>query len=145
MNKEVMISVKGIHFDASSGDDNIEVFLPGQYYKRGDSHYLVYEEILDSSKSTCKNMIKFNKKSMTLSKKGAINTSMIFDLDKKNLTNYATPYGSIMIGLDTHSIKLTETDTDINLKINYSLDVNYEFLTNCNISITASNNADIVM
>ncbi len=70
---------------------------------------------------------------------------MIFDLDKKNLTNYATPYGSIMIGLDTHSIKLTETDTDINLKINYSLDVNYEFLTNCNISITASNNADIVM
>lgn len=147
MNKDVMISVKGIHFDTANGNENIEVFLPGQYYKKGDSHYLVYEELLDATKpkETCKNMIKFNNNSMTINKKGAVNASMIFDLNKKNLTNYTTPYGSIMIGLDTQSITLTENDSNINLKIKYSLDVNYEFLSDCNISITASNSADALL
>ena len=137
MTKDVMISIRGMHFDLTDNGDNIEIIQPGQYYTRGDTHYLIYEEPVEGTDQTNKNMIKFNDTSMTLTKKGVINTSLLFDTSKKNLTNYVTPYGNLVIGLDTHTVSVTKTDDEINLKINYSLDVNYEFLADCDISIIA--------
>lgn len=143
MNKDVMISIKGMHFDIAEDSDNVEVIQPGQYYQRGGSHYLVYEEPVEGSELVNRNMIKFNETSMSVTKKGAINTTMLFDTSKKNLTNYATPFGSLVIGLDTHDITVKKTEDALSLNIKYSLDVNYEFLADCNINIEARNRDDI--
>ncbi len=138
MNKDVMISIKGMHFDVTEAGENLEVIQPGQYYKRGDMHYLIYEEPVEGSDAVNKNMIKFNDSCMSVTKKGMINTTMLFDTKQKNLTNYSTPFGNLIIGLDTHSIKLGRTDDTVSLNVKYSLDVNYEFLADCNINITAT-------
>lgn len=137
MSKDVMIAIKGMHFDISDCSEDLEVIQPGQYYKRGDMHYLIYEEPVEGTNEINKNMIKFNDGLMSLTKKGLINTTMLFDTKEKNLTNYATPFGNLIIGLDTHDISVNITEENINLNVNYSLDVNYEFLANCNISISA--------
>jgi len=132
-----MISIKGMHFDISEQGDNIETIQTGQYYTRGQMHYLIYEEPVEGTNKVTKNMLKFNESSMSLTKKGVINTTMLFDTQKKNLTNYSTPYGNLLIGLDTHNISVKETKDEVRLNINYSLDVNYEFLTDCNIEVVA--------
>lgn len=145
MNKDVMISIKGMHFDVSEQGDDIETIQTGQYYTKGQMHYIIFDEPIEGSSNVTKNMIKFNESSMSLTKKGAINTSMLFDTQQKNLTNYSTPYGNLVIGIDTHSISIKEFSNEIRLKVNYSLDVNYEFLTDCDIEIIAHNldSADI--
>ncbi len=139
MNKDVLITIKGMHFDSSNMADDVEVIQPGQYYKRGDTHYLVYDEPLEGSELVSRNMLKFNDMSLSVTKKGPFSASMLFEESVKNLTNYSTPYGSVVIGLDTHNIALTDSDDVLKLDVNYSLDINYEFLADCNISIEARN------
>ncbi len=137
MTKDVMISIKGMLFDVAEEAEDLEVIQPGQYYKRGDMHYLIYDEPVEGTDEVTKNMIKFNDNCMTLTRKGMVNTTMLFDTKEKNLTNYATPFGNLIIGLDTHNISLNKTEEELSLKINYSLDINYEFLADCNIDIRA--------
>ena len=139
MNKDVLITIKGMHFDTSNMADDVEVIQPGQYYKRGDMHYLVYDEPLEGSELVSRNMFKFNENSLSVTKKGPVTASMLFEESSKNLTNYNTPFGSVVIGLDTHNIALQDNDDVLRLDVSYSLDVNYEFLANCNISIEARN------
>lgn len=139
MNKDVLISIKGLHFDVSEEPEDLEVFQPGQYYMRSGMHYIIYEEPIEGTEYVTKNMIKFDENSMTLTKKGVVNATMLFDKSKKNLTNYNTPFGSIVIGIDTQDIKVYKKDTEIRLSIRYLLDVNYEFLSECNIDIVARN------
>lgn len=137
MTKDVLISIKGMHFDVADDSDNVEVIQPGQYYERGGNHYLIYDEPVEGSEQVNKNMIKFNDVSMSVTKKGVVNTTMLFDTTEKNLTNYSTPFGSLVIGLDTHNISVKKTEDELKLSVQYSLDVNYEFLADCNINITA--------
>lgn len=139
MNKDVLISIRGLHFDVSEQPEDLEVFQPGQYYMRGGLHYIIYEEPVEGTDYTTKNMIKFDENSMTLTKKGIVNATMLFDKNNKNLTNYNTPYGSITIGIDTQSINVYKGSDEIRLNIRYRLDVNYEFLSECNIDIIARN------
>ncbi len=137
LKNNVLISIKGMHFNSDNMADDVEVIQPGQYYKRGDMHYLAYEEPVEGSELTSHNLIKFNDNSLTVTKKGPFSSTMLFEESVKNLTNYNTPFGSIVIGLDTHDIKVSDVDDVLKLNVSYSLDVNYEFLADCNISIEA--------
>ena len=48
MTKDVLLSLRGLQFDAVSMDgDKIETILPAEYYKRNDSHYVIYDEAVE--------------------------------------------------------------------------------------------------
>ena len=126
-----------MHFDTANMADDVEVIQRGQYYKRGGNHYLIYDEPLEGSELVNHNILKFNDMSLSVTKKGPVTASMLFEESSKNLTNYSTPFGSIVVGLDTRNIALSDTDDVLKLDVNYSLDINYEFLADCNISIEA--------
>ena len=61
---------------------------------------------------------------------------MVFESGKKNITYYRTPYGTMLIGLDTNSILVSEKENEIQIEVNYGMDVNYEFLADCHIRIS---------
>ena len=52
-----------------------------------------------------------------------------------NMTNYVTPYGTLMVGIDTDRIDIRESEDVINIDIDYALDINYEHLANCKIKM----------
>ena len=144
MTKEVLLSLRGLQFDAGSADgDKIETITPAEYYKRNDSHYVVFDEVMEGFQESTRNIIKFKDNSLDLTKKGLVNVHMIFEekkknmrkeeREKKNMTNYATPYGNILIGIDAKSIKMTEEEERIEVSVDYALEVNYEHLANCKI------------
>ncbi|MDD6202597.1 MAG: DUF1934 domain-containing protein [Lachnospiraceae bacterium] len=137
MTKDVMISIRGMQFEGAADADNIEVIQRGRYYRRNGMHYLVYDEPVEGTGQINKNMLKFNEKELHVSKKGAVNVSMSFREKEKNMTDYRTPYGSIMIGIDTQQVGMKESEQGIQLAVDYSLDVNYEFLSKCKIRIEA--------
>ena len=92
MTKEVLLSLRGLQFDAGSADgDKIETITPAEYYKRNDSHYVVFDEVMEGFQESTRNIIKFKDNSLDLTKKGLVNVHMIFEEKKKNMTNYATP------------------------------------------------------
>ena len=58
---------------------------------------------------------------------------MTFEKNKKNVTCYDTPYGSLMLGINAKNIDIHEEEDDIQVKVEYALELNYEHLANCNI------------
>ena len=55
-----------------------------------------------------------------------------------NITNYITPYGSMLVGVDASRIDVVENNENIQVDIAYTLDVNYEHLANCEIRMDIS-------
>ena len=137
MTKDVWISIRGLQFEGAEDAEEIEVLQKGQYYKRNGTNYLIYEEPVEGSSAIIKNTIKFKNSEAQVSKKGAINTCLSFLENEKNLTNYETPYGNLMIGIDTKQIQIEESEDVLKLHISYALDINYEFLADCKISVEA--------
>lgn len=138
MTKDVLIAIKGMQFEGETDPEEIEVIQRGQYYERNGSHYLLYDEPVEGSSDIIKNRIKFKENEVQVAKKGAVNTTLTFTKNEKNMTNYATPFGNLVIGIDTQRIALDMSEKRMDIKVDYALDINYEFLADCKISIEVS-------
>ncbi len=137
MTKDVLIAIRGMQFEGVEDPESIEVIQKGQYYQRNGSHYLIYEEPIEGSSDVILNRIKFKEGEVLVTKKGAVNTMLSFKQNEKNMTNYATPYGNLIMGIQTHHIDLKMNESNVEILVDYGLDVNYEFLADCKIVITA--------
>lgn len=136
MTQEVLLTLRGLQFDQREEDaDQIEMVTVGDYYKRNDKHYVVYEEVTEGFTQPTKNRLKFGGHMLELSRNGLVNVHMVFQENRKNLTNYNTPFGQIIIGIDTKKIQIGEQEDHIVVDVDYALDVNYEFLSDCHIRI----------
>ena len=138
MEKEVVIHGKGLHMmDAPEGDEPIEIVVPGEYYFRNGSHYLRYEEMLEDHGDPTVNYIKISPKGMEVRKKGQVNTHMVFEQGKRNMAFYTTSFGTLEMGISATNLELKESDSRLDMKVNYSLDLNQEHVADCCLDIHA--------
>ncbi|MCR5301440.1 MAG: DUF1934 domain-containing protein [Lachnospiraceae bacterium] len=143
MEKDVWVSVAGLQFGNSPEGERIEILTPGCYYRKKDHHYLTYDEVVEGSDEITRNIVKFDDDMLSISKSGFANVEMIFEKNKRNMTNYVTPYGSLVVGIDTDRIDIVEKEDQINIDIDYALDVNYEHLANCRIKMEITSSVDM--
>ena len=138
MTKDILIALKGLQFEGNGHNsrEEMEVFTAGEYFYRNNTHYLLYDERDEDGRETS-SRIKIKNGVAELTKRGDVNVHMIFEKGKKNLTNYQTPYGTLVVGLYTDEITFEESNDRINLKINYQLEINYEPMAECEISLQA--------
>ena len=135
MTTEVLLAITGMQFDLTAEESNIQNITAAEYYERNSSRYVLFEEADEDSGQKTKGMLKFRENLLEVTKSGFINVHMIFEENKKSLTNYATPFGDILIGIETRKITLSEEDKKILLDVEYALEANYEFLADCQIKI----------
>lgn len=123
--------------DAPEGDEPIEIVVPGEYYFRNGSHYLRYEEMLEDHGDPTVNYIKISPKGMEVRKKGQVNTHMVFEQGKRNMAFYTTSFGTLEMGISATNLELKESDSRLDMKVNYSLDLNQEHVADCCLDIHA--------
>ena len=141
MTKDVLVTVKGLQYslDGEGGDDQrIETITRGNYYLKNGKHYVTYEESPDGSVNI-KTMLKFDESFFELTRKGQYSVHMLFEEGKKNYTDYRTPFGNFVVGIDTSLIDIKEKEKEILLHIDYDMDMNYEHLAKCNIDVCIQN------
>ncbi|MGI6070192.1 MAG: DUF1934 domain-containing protein [Blautia sp.] len=137
MTKDVLIRVKGLQSvgEEDGADAPIEIVTVGEYYFRNGSHYLRYEELEDGGPGTTVNYIKFGETGLEVRKKGVTNVHMVFQEQKKNVTYYQTPYGSLQMGIAATKMNLKESENDLNVTVDYVLEMNDEYVADCYITI----------
>ena len=136
MVKEVLLTLKGLQFAVGEeGAEALETITPAEYYKKNESHYVIYEEVMEGFTDPTKNIIKFKASQVEVTKKGLMNVHMVFEEKKKNMTSYVTPYGNILIGIDTADVAVEEAEDHIKVDVKYALEANYEHLADCRIEM----------
>ena len=138
MNKDVLIHVRGLQLmETDDEQEPIEIVVPGQYYFRNGSHYLRYEEMLDDSAQTTVNYIKMSSEGVEIRKQGQVIVHIVFEQGKKNKTFYNTPYGTLQMGIAATGLELKESEDDIQMKVDYALDMNEEHVADCYLTVQA--------
>ena len=134
MNKEVIINISGLQLDAGT-EEPIELMTTGDYYLKNGKHYVIYEELTDDSQ-VVKNRLKISPKVVEVTKKGASSSHMVFERGKENLTYYDTPFGSLLLGINTSKIDLEEKEDSMALHIDYGLSINSDHVSDCSIDVS---------
>jgi uncharacterized beta-barrel protein YwiB (DUF1934 family) len=130
--KNVIISLTGLQYAVEEEEAPIEVINFGQYYKKGDKHYLLYEETEESGKSV-KCRIKVSAKELELQKRDRSNTRLLFLPGEEYLSNYETPYGDLLVGVNTRSLELYEEEEFLRATLKYGLELNGEKTGECTL------------
>lgn len=141
MKKEIIINISGLQLDVSS-EEPIELMTTGDYYLKNGKHYIMYDELTDDSQIV-NNRLKISPKVVEVTKKGASSSHMVFERGKENLTYYDTPFGSLLLGINTSKIDLQETEDSMALHIDYGLSINSDHISDCSIDVSiASKNTE---
>lgn len=141
MTKDVIVSISGLQMDMEN-ETPVEVITMGNYYFKNGKHYILYDEMAGDSNVQTKNTIKIADNRVDVIKKGENSVHMVFEPDTKNMTYYQTPFGSLLVGINTLGISHKEDDLNINTKIDYALEVNYSHMSDCSIEINIKSKED---
>ena len=141
MKKDVIISIRGLQYltDEAGSQEPDEVVTAGTYYEKNGHRYLVYEEAMEGFDTGTHNVIKFTDNVVEVRRHGLIDVHMVFEEDKKNISFYHTPFGMMNMGIAATKVKVTEEPDQILLRAEYALDINDDYVGDCEIDIEVHN------
>ena len=121
--KKVLINIKGMPVFAQSDEEAFELMTDGEYTRHdGVSHFryvenafLGYEEFLTT--------FDVEQDRVVLRRSDGVSGDMIFSENQKHHFLCDTPFGSVMLGIDTHSIVNNMNDCGGNLEIRYDIEL----------------------
>lgn len=134
MTKDIRVSVSGIQFEIEP-EEPVELITFGDYYHKNGKHYILYDEIDMEEGEKIKNRIKIGDGKIEVVKSGTTNGQLIFEQGKNHMTYYDTAMGSLLMGVNTASIRMIEEEDHIQAKVRYSLEMNYNHISECEITI----------
>ena len=140
MTKEVLINISGLQMDIDP-QEPIEMVTTGAYYLRNGKHYILYDELSEDNEVT-KNVLKIGPNSVEFTRKGPQGSHMIFEEGKENLSYYDTPFGSLLMGVNTSSIDWMEEEEQMRLQVDYDLSVNSDHVSKCKIDVNIRPNGE---
>lgn len=135
MTKDVIIRICGLQAGPETDGEPIEMIVSGEYFYKNNKHYILYEEVAEGESKVTKNRIKISDGHMELNKSGVVNVNMVFEENVKNVTSYYTPYGALTMGVDGRKVDIKESEDEIDISVEYGLEMNQEFVADCTIAI----------
>lgn len=135
MTRDVWIKVGGYHSVDGQDQEPVITECRGIYNTQGGKHYVRFEEIDEHGQRT-RTMMKFKEDLLEVTKKGAIQSSMLFETGKMNTTRYETPVGAIEVGVETSNVHVNEELRRITVAADYALHAGGQCVQNSRVEVT---------
>jgi len=121
--KKVLISIKGLPVFAANEDDAFELMTDGEYSKKDGISTFSYIDSTLTGQDGMLTTFDVEDDRVVLRRGDGMGGDMIFSESQKHHFLYDTPFGSIMLGIDTHNITNNMNDEGGNLEIRYDIEV----------------------
>ena len=121
--KRATISIKGSPVFADGDEDSFELMTDGEYSRENGISTFSYVESELTGLDGLLTTFNVEPERVVLRRGGGINGDMIFSEKQKHHFLYETPFGSITMGIDTHSITKDMCDDGGSLEIRYDIEV----------------------
>ena len=122
------ITVKGLLSDSTGVSDKLELITQGKVYHKDGKIYIQYKESEVTGLEGTSTTIKLMEDKVVLTRSGSMNSQMIFESGKRNVSYYDTPYGGFTIGVSTTSAHIHDEENKLNVQIEYEMDMNGKIL-----------------
>ena len=90
MTKDILVRVRGTQ-TIGEEEDTVEMITPGTYYDKNGKQYFIYDESLDETGEPSHNTVKIMENRIEVTKRGLVDSHMIFEPGKRTTANYRTP------------------------------------------------------
>lgn len=134
MNRNVQLTLTGRQQDPEGGESVTELSAEAECFERNGALYIFYEEHTEDG-GTVKSRIKLKGLLLEVARRGDVNTCMVFEAGREHMTEYATPSGTLHIGVLTHSVVTEPSKDELTVTADYSLTACGEEISRCRISI----------
>lgn len=139
MEKDVIVTIKSLEYepDGSAGEE-IETSQPGVYKFLQGKHIITYEEPCGGNPGEfVKNLLKISENTVSILRRGQIDTNMVFKEGYYHSGTYGIAYGasSLPVGIKTSYLAIVEDTDCINIEINYSLGFGNSYMSRHTVCI----------
>ena len=125
MEKDVVISIKGIQKYEDTDPDVIELVTEGRLTRVGESYTLSYQESELTGLEGTLTTIQVDGEQVTLMRVGEFTSQMVFQEGRRHLSMYNTPYGAMAIGVNTRHLLADLTDQGGDIEIDYAIEIDH--------------------
>ena len=125
MEKEVVISIKGMQSYEGALPDVIELVTEGRLARDGSGYTLSYQESELTGLEGTLTTIQVDGEQVTLLRVGEFNSQMVFQEGRRHLSMYNTPYGAMAIGVHTRHLLAELNDQGGDIEVDYSIEVDH--------------------
>ena len=125
MEKDVVISIKGMQKYEDAEPDTIELVTEGRLTRDGSGYTLTYQESELTGLEGTLTTIQVDGEQVTLMRVGEFTSQMVFQEGRRHLSMYNTPYGAMAIGVNTRHLLADLTDQGGDIEIDYAIEVDH--------------------
>lgn len=123
MDKNVIISVKGIQTAEDSDQNVMELVTEGRYYKKDDAYYVTYKESEVTGMEGTTTTLRVSDGVVTLMRMGSVNSHFVFQQGQKHVSYYDTEHGAFTIGVLANEVDIRMDDDGGEIRVGYQLEV----------------------
>lgn len=129
MEKPVIISIKSVQ-NMDGQEDTMELVTQGVLRRSSEEEgfALVYPETELTGLEGTLTTFRIAPDRITLLREGTINSEMIFEEGQKHFSLYETPFGGLMLGVNTHRAKARMGEAGGSLSIRYALEADSQLI-----------------
>lgn len=125
MPKKFTISIKGMQsYAGDAQDSDIELVSECEFYKSDGVYFCEYEESEITGLGGTKTSIEIGSDYVSLTRRGTVNSQMLFMEGRKTTSLYAMPFGELTIDIHTKSLTSNIGDCGGRLLVDYIIDIN---------------------
>ena len=125
MEKEVLISIKGMQKYEGTPPDVMELVTKGRLARDGEGYTLSYQESELTGLEGTLTTIQVEGEQVTLMRVGEFNSQLVFQEGRRHLSMYNTPYGAMAIGVNTRHLLASLNDQGGDIEVDYTIEVDH--------------------
>lgn len=125
MEKNVIISIKGVQRLEDADPDTMELVTEGRLEQDGNSYTLSYQESELTGLEGTLTTFQIERDRVTLLRVGEVNSQMVFEEGRRHLSMYDTPYGALSVGINTRKMRAELDARGGSIEIDYAIEIDH--------------------
>lgn len=125
MEKDVIISIKGVQRYENADPDTMELVTEGRLEREGNSYTLSYQESELTGLEGTLTTFQIEPERVTLMRVGEFNSQMVFQEGRRHMSMYNTPYGTMSIGVNTRHLTAQVGESGGDIEIDYAIEIDH--------------------
>lgn len=126
MDKNVIISIKGVQSLDDSPPETVELITEGRLMDLGEEGYtLTYQESEITGLEGTLTTFQVEPDCITLLRVGEVNSQMVFQKGRRHFSMYETPYGALAVGIKTRRLHSSLNASGGEIDIDYAIEIDH--------------------
>lgn len=125
--KDYVITIRGLQSYDDDDNVDIEMMAEGDFSIEDGKFFIDYDETEATGMEGTKTTIEIDENYVSLTREGTVDTTLLFIEGRQTSSYYDTPYGTMMMGINTEKVDADLTENGGTVDVKYSMSMNNLF------------------